>query len=446
MVDRRRILVRHGHVVTMDDTIGDLPKGDLLIEGDRIVTVQERIDATADEVIDASGTIVLPGLVDTHIHLWQTVLRGMASGLWMGEYFQRVPPYRSRFRPEDMYAGGFAGGLELLANGVTTAVDFCDCVGSPRHADAAIEGMAASGVRGLHAYSVRASAPGTFTSPEQRLADAARLCGEIAVRGEARIGLMLAISDVGTVDLETTVREVAHARELGLGITMHANTPGQVSALHQARLLGEDMVLVHCNVISDEELELLADAGATMSVTPGLELAFGSPFTMLGRALRRGVRIAWGCDIPSFTNADLLAQMRLAYHVQGCVDGASERAEGRSGKRRPGIPTLTPRAVLQRGTIDAARAIGLGDRIGSLTPGKQADLVLLRESEFGVSLSEPAATILLQSGVQDIDTVIVGGQLHIRHGRLLHDRRPAELIDAARAHVLSPSAGDKEMP
>ncbi|MFE9068520.1 amidohydrolase family protein [Streptomyces violaceusniger] len=442
MVDQRRTLVRGGRIVTMDDTIGDIAAGELLIEGDTIVAVRERTDATTDEVIDATGALVLPGLIDTHIHLWQTVLRGMASGLWTGEYFERVLPYRPRFRPEDMYAGGFAGGMELLSHGVTTAVDFCDCIGSPRHADSAVAGMTESGIRGLHAYSVRASSPGSFTSPEQRLADAARLRAELPKRGKGRVGLMLAISDVGTVDIETSVREVAHARELGLGITMHANTPGQVTALDEAGLLGEDLVLVHGNVVTDEELDLLAAAGTTMSVTPGLELAFGSPFTMLGRALRRGVRITWGCDIPSFTNADLLAQMRLIYHVQGYLDGSSERAEGRSGRRRPGIPTLTPLDVLRCATIDAARAIGLGDRIGSLTPGKQADLVILRESAFGASLSDPAASVLLQSGVQDIDTVMVGGRVHKRHGRLVHERRPAELIETARAHVLATNVKD----
>ncbi|MFE9429211.1 amidohydrolase family protein [Kitasatospora sp. NPDC006697] len=438
MLDQRRILVRGGQLVTMDEAVGDLPAGDLLIEGDRITAVRERVDASVDKVLDATGMIVLPGLVDTHIHLWQTVLRGLASGLWTGEYFERVLPYRPRFRPEDLYAGGFAGGLELLSNGVTTAVDFCDCIGSPQHADSAVAGMAAAGVRGLHAYSVRSNAPGTFASPEQRLTDAARLAGEMAARGEGRIGLMLAISDVGTVDPATSVREVARARELGLGITMHANTPGQVTAMHEAGLLGEDLVLVHCNVITDEELDLLAQAGTALSVTPGLELAFGASFTMLGRALRRGVRTAWGTDIPSFTNADLFAQMRLAYHVQGYLDGTSERAEGRSGRRRPGIPTLTPREVLRLATIEAARAIGLADRIGSLTPGKQADVVLLRQSEFGASLGDPAATVLLQGGVQDVDTVLVGGRVRKRHGRLVDDRRPAELIEAARAHVLAP--------
>ncbi|GAB1331534.1 amidohydrolase family protein [Streptomyces sennicomposti] len=443
MVDQRRLLVRGGRVVTMDGTLGDLAAGEVLIQGDTIVAVRERTRATADEVIDATGGIVLPGLIDTHIHLWQTVLRGMASGLWTGEYFERVLPHRPRFRPEDVYAGGLAGGLELLSNGVTTAVDFCDCVGSPRHADAAVAGMATSGVRGLHAYSVRANAPGAFAAPEDRLTDAARLCAEIPGRGKGRIGLMVAISDIGTVDIETTVREVAHARALGLGITMHANTPGQVTALHRAALLGEDLLLVHCNVVTDEELDLMASTGTTMSVTPGLELAFGSPFTMLGRALRRGVRVTWGCDIPSFTNADLLAQMRLAYHVQGCLDGLRERAEGRSGRRRPGVPTLTPSDVLRAATIDAARAIGLGDRIGSLTPGKQADLVILRESAFGASLSDAAAAVLLQSGAQDIDTVMVGGRVVKRDGRLCHDGRPAELIEAARAHVLAADDGGR---
>jgi 5-methylthioadenosine/S-adenosylhomocysteine deaminase len=437
MPNQHRTLIRGGRIVSMDNIIGDLPIGDLLIEGDVIAAAGELSDTVADEIIDAAGAIVLPGLIDTHIHLWQTVLRGLASGLWMGEYFEQVLPYRPRMRPEDMYTGGYVGGLELLSNGVTTAVDFCDCVASPAHANSAVAGFAEAGVRGMHAYSVRASAPGSFATHEERLADVARLSSEITDRGEGRVGLMLALSDVGTVDIETNVREVTHARRLGLGMTMHAGQPGQVTAMYEAGLLGPDLILVHCNVITDDELDMIARTETTISVTPGLELAFGSPFTMLGRAIKRGVRITWGCDIPTFTNADLIAQMRLAYHVQGGMDGAAERAEGRSGRRRPGIPTLAPRDVLKSATIEAARALGLEHRIGSLSPGKQADVVVLRTPPFGTSLCDPAAHLLLQSGVQDIDTVLIAGQIRKRGGRLLDSATPSGLIQAARSHLLA---------
>ncbi|MFI0483546.1 amidohydrolase family protein [Actinomadura sp. 9N215] len=439
MANQRRTLIRGGHLVTMDESIGDLPSGDLLVEDDVIASVTPQEGRDADDVIDASGMIVLPGLIDTHIHLWQTVLRGMASEMWKGEYFEEVLPYRARFRPEDMYAGGRVGGLELLSNGVTTALDFCHCIVSPKHADSAVAGLAASGLRGMHGYSLRAKPPGHFTTHDQRLADATRLSREIADRGEGRIGMMLALSDLETIDIPTSVREVTHARELGLGMTIHSNFPGQVTAMHKAGLLGSDLVLVHCNVVTDDELAMLADAGAAISVTPGVELGLGSPFTVLGRALRRGVRVAWGCDIPSFNNADLIAQMRLVYQLQGFVDGTAERAEGRTGRRRPGIPTLTPRDVLRHGTIEAARALGLDDRIGSLTPGKQADIVLLRAPRFGASLCEPAAHLLLQSGVQDIDTVLVAGRTRKRAGRLtdIDTDSLTDLIDRSRAHVLA---------
>ncbi|MFC4048690.1 amidohydrolase family protein [Actinomadura syzygii] len=439
MANGRRTLIRGGHLVTMDDTLGDLPSGDLLIDDDVIAAVVAAGAAgDADAVIDASGMIVLPGLVDTHIHLWQTVLRGMASELWTGEYFERVLPYRARFRPDDVYAGGYVGGLELLSNGVTTALDFCHCIVSPGHADAAVAGLVAAGLRGVHGYSLRAKPPGHFTTHDQRSADAVRLNGEIAARGKGRVGLMLALSDLETVDVPTCAREVAQARELGLRMTIHSNFPGQVTAMHEAGLLGPNLLLVHCNVVTDRELDMLAHAGAAISVTPGVEIGLGSPFTVLGRAIRRGVRIGWGCDIPSFTNSDLIAQMRLAHQVQNFLDGAAERAEGRSG-RRPGVPTLTARDVLRHGTIEGARALGLDDRIGSLTPGKQADVVLLRAPEFGTSLCDPAAHLLLQSGVQDVDTVLVAGRVRKRGGRLtgVDPGFLTALVDRARSHVLA---------
>lgn len=428
------ILIRRGHVLTMDEQLGDLPVGDVLVRGSTIAKVGAELDDPADEVIDADGMFVLPGLVDTHIHLWQTVLRGLAADLWKGEYFTHVLPYRERFRPEDMYAGGYVGGLELLSHGTTTALDFCHAISSPSHVDSALTGLRDSGLRGVFAYSVKETPPGVWRSQDERFRDVERIQETIG----DRLSLMVALSDLETVDIDTCVREVEFARSRGLRMTIHSNFEQQVTAMHGAGLLGPDLLPVHGNLMNDHELDLIAEYGTPISFTPSVEV-YGAPCTVLGRALRRGIPITWGCDIPSLVNGDLFAQLRLVVHVQGYLDAQWERLNGRSGGRVPGIPTLSPRAALRSATIGGATALGLGDRIGSLTPGKEADIVLLDSGPFGTSLCDPAAHIVFQAGAQDVDTVLVAGEVRKRSGRLLDldVGRVHQLIASSREHVLA---------
>ncbi|TCO52276.1 amidohydrolase family protein [Actinocrispum wychmicini] len=432
------ILIRHGHVLTMDDRLGDLPAGDVLVSGGKIVRVAERIDDPADEVIDADGMFVLPGLVDTHIHLWQTVLRGLAADLWKGEYFTHVLPYRDRFRPEDMYAGGYVGGLELLSNGTTTALDFCHAISSPDHVDAALDGLRASGLRGVFGYSVKETPPGVFRSQDERFRDLERVLAGL----DGRLSLMVALSDLETVDIETCVRETSFARDLGLRMTIHSNFEHQVTAMDQAGLLGPDLLPVHGNLMNDNELDLLAGHGTPISFTPSVEV-YGAPCTVLGRALRRDIPITWGCDIPTMVNGDLFAQLRLIVHVQGFLDAQRERLNGRTPSRDQGLPLLTPRKALYGATLGGATALGLGDRTGSLTPGKEADIVLLRSGPFGTSLCDPAAHIVFQSGTQDVDTVLVAGEVRKRAGELLRvdSAQVSQLVTASRAHVMAKPLG-----
>ncbi|WP_157247135.1 amidohydrolase family protein [Nonomuraea typhae] len=431
-----KTLIRGGHLLTMDPAIGDVPGGDLLIDDAVITSVGETVAAGADQVIDATGKIVMPGFVDTHIHLWQTVMRGLAGELWKGEYFEKVLPYRSRYRPEDIYAGGYAGGLELLANGVTTALDFCHAIVTPEHSDAAVQALIDSGVRGVHGYSIREKPLGHFTTHDQRLADAVRAHEAIT---HDRVTLMLALSDLETIDIAKSAKEVAFARERGLRMTIHSNFPGQITEMHEAGLLGPDLLPVHGNVFTDDEIRMLADADASLSVTPSVEVGLGSPFTVQRRAAALGLRTGWGCDVATYTNADLLGQMRLGYQLTCYLDSQAERAEGRTGRRRPGIPTLTARDVLRNGTMSGAEALGLAGRIGSLTPGKQADVIVIDPGAFGTPLGDPAAQVLMQASTRDIDTVLVAGEVRKRDGRLVgvEEGRANRLVEAARAHVLA---------
>jgi 5-methylthioadenosine/S-adenosylhomocysteine deaminase len=443
----QRKLLRHAELLTMDPELGDVPRGDLLIAGGSIVAIGPDLSSEpADEVVDLSGCIVMPGLIDTHIHLWETPLRGLASELWIGEYFTQVLTYRTRMRPSDMYVGGYIGALELLRRGVTTVVDFCHCVGTPAHADAAVDAVEDAGIRAWHAYSVRAKPDGHFTSHEQRLDDARRVLERIS-EGSDRIRMMLALSDMEYVEIDVNAREVAMARELGLPMTIHCNSYGLLLELESAGLLGGDILPVHANKVSDEELELLARHGGAISATPELEIGMGHNFNVVARAHDRGVGVTIGNDIVPFARADMFTQMRFTLQFQRYFDAQKERLEGRQ-ERVPGIPTLGARDVLGFASLDAAMALGVGDQLGSLSPGKCADLVVLRTSPFGRGACESATHVVLQSGADDVTAVMVDGTWRVWDGQFVgvDVDAAARDLNATREHLFAAPPTEQLIP
>ena len=176
-MNTERTWIRGGYVLSMDEELGDLPIGDVLVEGDRIVAVSEHLEVDDARVIDAQGHIVLPGFVDTHRHTWQTQMRGICADWTLNDYFLGIRLAISpAYSPEDVYVGNYVGALEALNAGVTTIVDFSHCNNSPEHADAAVEGLRTAGIRALHCYGFFASAPDPrFPDHVARRADFVRL-------------------------------------------------------------------------------------------------------------------------------------------------------------------------------------------------------------------------------------------------------------------------------
>ena len=172
--------------------------------------------------------------------------------------------------------------------------------------------------------------------------------------------------------------------------------PAPSTSLHAAGLLGPDLLVIHGNLISNPELERMAIAGMPLCFTPTADTQ-GTPADVVRRAIERSVDVVFGCDIPCTVASDTLGQLRVMFNVQGYLDGAMERSFstvlGRRPPVRPGLPLLTPRKLIETATITAARVLGLGDRIGSLTPGKRADIVLIRKGRSAIrSSTMPAPT------------------------------------------------------
>ena len=441
--EKRRTLITGARVLTLDPALGDLERGDVLLEGDRIAAVAPALDVAADEVIDASGMLVHPGLVDAHIHLWQTPLRGLAADCYGMEYFPRIHPLSQRFRAEDIHAATYGGALELLAHGVTTVFDFNHSIHSPEHADAAVDALEASGIRAIFGYSLRDRPElenRALRSVEDRMRDARRLRDERADGG--RVSFALALNNLEHVAPDDSTREVGWARELGIPATVHSIRAGQVTDAHRRGVLGPDLQWVHATAISDDELALLARHGGSIAVTPESEAAIMSVWPVTGRALRHGVPVGLGVDIVSAVSGDVAAQARSALTLDRMADAQVHRLQGREPVRTADSPVLDARRALALITSEAARSIGLGDVCGTLTPGKAADVVVRSIPAFAPPAADLATHLLLHSSRADVDTVIVDGDVRVRDGALagVDPARVRDLLDAVRENVAGPRA------
>jgi 5-methylthioadenosine/S-adenosylhomocysteine deaminase len=435
-----RIIIRGADVVTMDATLGDLRSADILIEDGAIRAVGPSLDATDAEAIDGTGMIALPGIIDAHTCLWQTVLRGAVPDLWAGTYYSKLLPLRRHYTPEDNFNAAYVGGFEMLSYGTTTVVDYCHNIRSPDYAPRSIAALKETGLRHLFTYSFMPSVQPDDYPMAARFDDARRVHAQFHDPG--------GLTDIGfgidSIGAPALGKQLEFARALEAPSCIHVNETGTIDKLHAAGLLGPDLLVIHGNLISNAELELMARARMPLCFTPTADTQ-GTPADVVRRASDRGVDVVFGCDIPCSVASDTLGQLRVMFNVQGYLDGAIERSFstvlGRRPAVRPGLPLLTPRKLIETTTLTAARVLGLDDRIGSLTPGKRADIVLIRKGPFGDSIDDDAcAHVLLQTSPRDIDTVIVDGAIRMRGGALtgFDSERAATMVRDSRRRILGP--------
>jgi 5-methylthioadenosine/S-adenosylhomocysteine deaminase len=439
----QRLLIEDGCVLTLDSDLGDFERADVLVEDGRIATVGPDLEVSDAARIDAAGMIVMPGFVDTHRHTWQTALRGICADWTLLDYFRGIRLHISTvYQPEDVYAGNYAGALEALDAGVTTVLDFSHCNISPAHADEAVRGLRDAGLRGTFAYGfypVPVAEP-HFADHAARIADARRVRSEHFSGSGGLIDMGVALTEIGLVPLAATRREVEVARELDVLVTAHIGTvsdarwPREIELLQSEGLLDARQVHVHCNACSDSELRLIADAGASVSVTPETELQMGMGFPVTGRALAHGIRCGLGCDIVSLEAGDVLTQARIALQAQRAIDNQERIDRGEVVESL----SLSARDALEMATIGGAAALGLDSEIGTLTPGKAADVIGIRTDGLNhAPVGDPVAAVLLHARASDVDTVVVGGKVVKRDGRMAADVGAARtLIEESRDRVV----------
>lgn len=421
----KRVLLRGGHVLTMDPTLGDLFGGDVLVGDGRIEAVGQALEVGDAEVVDASGCIVIPGFVDSHRHTWETVIRGIAPDVSLAGYFDVVlDQLAPAYRPEDVYAGNYLGSLEAIDAGVTTLLDWSHISNTPEHADEAIHGLRDAGLRAVYCYGNpnTSLADWWYDSELGASEDIRRVREQYFSSDDGLITLAMGTRGPGFCKPEVVVHDWQLAREVGAPISVHvgmgpyAGRFSMVEKLDELGLLGPDTTYIHCNYLSDHEFQLIADSGGKVSIAPSVEMVMGHGTPPTAKALAHGLRPSLSIDVVTTVPGDMFTQMRFLFASDRLV--AHEAAFAAGNEEEPTL--LTSREVLEFATIEGARVCGLEDRTGSLTPGKQADLVVVRCDQTNTyPVIDPVSTVVHQADTRNVDLVMVGGRILKRDGRLV---------------------------
>ena len=428
----------------MDPEVGDVYGGDVLVEDDRIAAVSRAIDAGDAEVIDAGDCIVIPGFVDSHRHTWETVIRGIAPDVSLGGYFDLVlDQLAPAYRPEDVYAGNYLGSLEAIDAGVTTLLDWSHINNTPEHSDEAIRALQDARLRAVYCYGNANTSladwwyESTLESPE----DIRRVRDQYFSSDDQLITLAMGTRGPGFCTPEVVKHDWELARDVGAPISVHvgmgpyAGRFSMVSQLNDMGLLGPDTTYIHCNYLSDEEFQLIADSGGKISIAPSVEMIMGHGTPPTGKALAHGLRPSLSIDVVTTVPGDMFTQMRFLFASERLLSHEAAFAAG--NEEEPAL--LSSREVLEFATIEGARVCGLEDRTGSLTPGKKADLVLIRcDHSNTYPVIDPVSTVVHQADTRNVDTVMVDGEILKRDGRLVDGdlRRGRDLAGSALDYLL----------
>lgn len=419
-----KLLIKGAVVLTMDNSIGSFQKADILIQHSKIVKIGPDLELKDGEIIDAQGMIAIPGLIDTHRHVWQSPLYGIAANWTLMEYLQNMGQYGAAYRPEDVYIGNLLGSVETLNAGITTVLDWCHILNTPDHADEAVEGLKDSGSRAVFAH----GNPGNgfmewfYESRLPHPEDVRRVRETYFSSEDQLVTMAMAIRGPEYSIFEVAKHDIQLARELGLRASMHVGggTFGPlyrpIEKLDQANLLGPDLNFAHGNTLTEEDYKRIAATGGSLSVTPEVEMQMGLGYPATGRAMACGLRPGLGIDIVTAVNVDMFTQMKIALQMERACSNQNLLDQG----KMPDKVSMTTEEVLKLATIDGARALGLDHKVGSLTPGKEADLVLLRFQERqNCPLQLAASKVVLEAGIENVDTVLVAGKVVKRNGEIL---------------------------
>jgi 5-methylthioadenosine/S-adenosylhomocysteine deaminase len=413
----RPVVFRDATVLTMD--AGVIEHGDVLVVGEKIEAVGPGLtvpDGTVE--IDASGGILMPGMVDTHRHMWQTALRGLGADWTLTQYFVfYYLTWGKIFRPEDIAAGNLLSSVEAVDAGVTTTLDWSHGLQTIEHGEAAADALAASPGRSVLAYGNLLGAPWEWANSADFRAFAKRRIDQ----STDRLGFQLAFDVTGDPAFPEKAAFEA-ARELGLRVSTHAGVWGatndnSIRLMHENGFMTPDVTYVHATTLTEDSYQRIAATGGTVSVSTESEQSAGQGYPPTWALRKHGIGVSLSMDTSVWWSADLFSAMRATLSADRSREHLEAHARGETVTHN----ALRAEQVLEWATIGGAKALGLADKIGSITPGKQADLVLIRNEQSPAlfPLLHPYGSVVFQAQRGDVDTVLVGGQVVKHQHRLL---------------------------
>src|SRR5579862_3781762 len=407
---KSRVLLKGGTIVSMDAKVGDLAKGDLLIEGSKISAIAPEIDAADAQVIDALDTIIVPGLVDCHRHSWEGQLRRInPNSPTLADYMNATHLSFAKFyRPQDHYVGNYLTAMGCIDAGVTCVIDNSHNSRSAAHSDAAVEALIDGGIRGVHA----SGAPSAGDWDHQWPADLERLQKKYFSSTDQLVTLRM---------FSGPIRENWEvARRLGLRITTEFQGPQQAEQLDPLaadKLVRADNTFNHCGALPERTWQIFIDSGANVNVCPrsDAQYALGEGVCALQHAWDHGIKPGFSVDNETSYSTDMFMEMRVALYLQRAI--AKNRAF--QGDQNPPKPLMI-RDVFHCATLGGAHCAGLDDKIGSLAPGKEADIVMIRTDDTNIYPPNNAVGVVVQAADRgNVDTVIIGGRVRKYRGKVI---------------------------
>ncbi len=402
-----RILLKGGTIVSMDPKVGDFVKGDVLIQGKKIAAVGASLQASG-EVTDASNTILIPGFVDCHRHSWEGVLRRIIPNGDIGKYMATTHQgFALHYRPHDMYVGNLVTAVGCIDAGITCIIDNSHNSRSAAHSDAAIRALFDSGIRAVHA----SGAPQAGNWDHQWPQDLARLQKQFFSSDDQLVTLRI-FSGLDRANWEL-------ARRLGIQITSEFTGPAVAPLMEQfwnEKFLGPDVTYNHCNALPDAVWQRIRESGGTVNVCPRSDPQYGlgEGIPAFQKALDHGVRPGLSVDNEVSYGTDMFTEMRVVFNIQRAF-ATNRKVNGDANPPRP----VNVRDVLECATVNGAACAGLLDKCGTLTPGKEADIVMIRTDDVNLYPSNNAVgTVVAAADTGNVDTVIIGGAIRKFRGKM----------------------------
>ena len=435
------VVLRRGTVLTMDDSHTVLSRGDVLVVDGAVAAVGVDLDVPEGTLeIDAEGGIVMPGMIDTHRHLWQTAMRGYGADWTLTQYFVwYYLEHGKTFRPEDVYAGNLLGAWEALESGVTTTVDWSHGLQSVDHAEAAADALLAVPGRFVLAYGNIQAGPWEWATDPAVQAFLDRR------RDEGRLGLQLAFDVTGDPAFPERPAFEA-ARDLGLAVTTHAGVWGAtndagIKLMHDHGFMTPETVYVHAASLSTDSYHRIAATGGSISVSTESEQSAGQGYPPTWQVRRHDIPVSLSMDTSVWWSGDLFSAMRSTLGADRSREHLEAHAEGETVTH----VHLRAEQVVDWATRGGARALGRDD-LGSLEPGKRADVVLLKNDHSAVSfpMLNPYGHVAFQAQRADVHTVLVEGKIVKSEHRLVGADLGAvrRTVDATVEHLVEAMGAD----